>query len=135
MTALDLYSEPYRPEGNIDARAARRALGHPPQLGPWALLLRETLQNSWDARTADNITYRVDAWFPTAAQHQTLANEVFQRLPPSKAMGGQKPTERGLPVLVITDHGTRGLGGPTRADLAQADRSDFVDFIRNIGRG
>jgi hypothetical protein len=134
MNALDLYSEPYRPEGNIDARAARRALGHPPQLGPWALLLRETLQNSWDARSGDDITYRVDAWFPTVTQHQALASEVFQRLPPSKAMGGQKPTDRELPVLVISDHGTRGLGGPTRADLAQADRSDFVDFIRNIGR-
>jgi hypothetical protein len=134
VNGLDLYSEPYRPEGNIDARAARRALGHPPQFGPWALLLRETLQNSWDARTGDDITYRVDAWFPTVKQHQALATEVFQRLPPSKAMGGQKPSERELPVLVITDHGTRGLGGPTRADLAQADRSDFVDFIRNIGR-
>lgn len=134
MTALDLYSEPYRPEGNIDARAARRALGHPPQFGPWALLLRETLQNSWDARLTDEITYRVDAWFPTKEQTRALADEVFHRLPPLKAMGGNRPTDRDLPVLVITDHGTRGLGGPTRADLAQADRSDFVDFIRNIGR-
>jgi hypothetical protein len=134
MNALDLYSEPYRPEGNIDARAARRALGHPPQFGPWALLLRETLQNSWDARTGDEITYRVDAWFPNPSQFQTLVRDVFHRLPPTKAMAGNKPTERDLPVLVITDHGTRGLGGPTRADLAQTDRSDFVDFIRNIGR-
>jgi uncharacterized membrane protein YgcG len=134
MNALYLHSEPYRPEGNIDARAARRALGHPPQFGPWALLLRETLQNSWDARTGDEITYRVDAWFPTPSQFQTLVTDVFHRMPPSKAMAGNKPTERDLPVLVITDHGTRGLGGPTRADLAQSDRNDFVDFIRNIGR-
>ena len=135
MTALDLYSEPYRPEGNIDARAARRALGHPPQLGAWALFLRETLQNSWDARTAPDgrIAFRVDAFFPDRSQTRALRDEVFATLPPAKAMGEFKPTQE-LPVLVVTDHGTRGLGGPTRADLAQTERSDFVDFIRNVGR-
>jgi len=133
VTPLYLYSEPYRPEGNIDARAARRVPGHPPQLGAWALFLRETLQNSWDARSGDRIAFRVDAWSPDEDQAAALAHEVFGELPPARAIPDYKPSDE-LPVLVVTDYGTRGLGGPTRADLARTERADFVDFIRNIGR-
>lgn len=133
--ALELYSEPYRPEGNIDARAARRALGQPPQFGPWALFLRETLQNSWDARLSESqsIDYRVDAYFPDEDQLRTLQTQIFGQLPPRAAWDGVKPNEE-LPLLVVTDHGTRGLSGPTRADSVEEGESDFVDFVRNVGR-
>ncbi|WP_147680697.1 hypothetical protein [Actinomyces ruminicola] len=38
-------------------------------------------------------------------------------------------------VLTISDRGTRGLGGPFRADEAVPDgvHSDFVQFLRNVG--
>ncbi|WP_406352523.1 hypothetical protein [Streptomyces sp. NBC_00658] len=36
-------------------------------------------------------------------------------------------------VLAVSDRGTRGLGGPTRADDAVGPDRDFVSFIRNIG--
>ncbi|WP_189600982.1 hypothetical protein [Streptomyces lateritius] len=36
-------------------------------------------------------------------------------------------------VLAVSDRGTRGLGGPTRADKAVGPERDFVSFIRNIG--
>ena len=135
MTRMDLYSEPYRPEGNIDARATRRALGQPPQFGPWALFLRETLQNSWDARLAgaDHIHYRADAYWPDPEQLRALKTEVFDQMPPAAAWDGVRSNED-LPLLVVTDHGTRGLSGPTRADAVEEGQSDFVDFVRNVGR-
>ena len=36
-------------------------------------------------------------------------------------------------VLAVSDRGTRGLGGPTRADDAVGPERDFVSFVRNIG--
>ena len=38
-------------------------------------------------------------------------------------------------ILAISDRGTHGLGGPTRADTVTAPGAplDFVDFLRNIG--
>ncbi|WP_280489472.1 hypothetical protein [Nocardia carnea] len=42
----------------------------------------------------------------------------------------QKPLLR---VLAISDRGTKGLGGPTRADTVTDRGRDFVAFMRNIG--
>ncbi|MEU4395991.1 hypothetical protein [Kribbella sp. NPDC023855] len=36
-------------------------------------------------------------------------------------------------TLTVSDRGTTGLGGPTRADVAQGENHDFVSFVRNIG--
>ncbi|KRB77981.1 hypothetical protein ASE01_07335 [Nocardioides sp. Root190] len=38
------------------------------------------------------------------------------------------------PLLVVTDSGTKGLGGPTRADRVTDEATDFIDFVRNVGR-
>jgi hypothetical protein len=132
---LDLVSERFHPGGAIDARAARRALGQP-DLGFWELFLREALQNSWDARMsdADPVRFSVDAWSATRRQRQALRQVVFANivgLPQLQATlaGGS------LDLLVVSDSGTRGLGGPTRADETwRGDRNDFADFVRNIGR-
>ena len=48
MTLVNIYSEPFRRDGNISAEGASKLLGRP-SLSPLELLLRETLQNSWDA--------------------------------------------------------------------------------------
>lgn len=134
---LDLHSEPYRPEGNIDARASRRALSQSDRLDTWDLLLRETLQNSWDARrdrTGGGVHFRIDSFFPSTRQQQVLREEVFVSLPPRKALGEGGPLDDSYPVLVISDWGTRGLAGPTRADISLTGEVDFVDFVRNVGR-
>ncbi|OHV43331.1 hypothetical protein BCD48_28480 [Pseudofrankia sp. BMG5.36] len=39
-----------------------------------------------------------------------------------------------LSVLMVTDSGTHGLHGPTRADVSADGPTDFVNFVRNIGR-
>ena len=48
MPLVNIYSEPFRRDGNISAEGASKLLGRP-SLSPLELLLRETLQNSWDA--------------------------------------------------------------------------------------
>ena len=132
---LYLYSEPYHPQGNIDARATRRAIGSLPHLDSWSLFLRETLQNSWDARLDPDggVEFSVDAFWLAPEQHEFLRDEVLADLP----QGGSDLAEwleRDFGLLVVSDRGCRGLGGPTRADLSTSGSSDFVDFVRNVGR-
>lgn len=42
--------------------------------------------------------------------------------------------DKDVAMLIVTDRGTRGLCGPTRADLASDEYNDFVAFVRNSGR-
>ncbi|WP_154674163.1 hypothetical protein [Nakamurella lactea] len=132
--SLHLHSEQYRPEGNIDARAARRAIGRP-HLDFWEVFFRETLQNSWDARlpTARAVNYDVAGFFASNSQVRALRNEVFADEPPDLGIWEMLDTGE-VPMLVVTDSRTKGLQGPTRADLATDEPTDFVDFVRNIGR-
>ncbi|WP_314216101.1 hypothetical protein [Pseudarthrobacter equi] len=71
-------------------------------------------------------------------QTRILARDVFGQLPPNcRSTELQKHIlHRRIRVLVISDEGTRGLGGPIRADVSgkSGERRDFVDFVRNLGR-
>jgi hypothetical protein len=122
----------------VGARAAHRALG-PSRLGFWELFLRETVQNSWDARkTPDGpISFGVHAWTATASQRVFLRDVVLTD-PPSQLGIPAALNNDPLTLLAIADSGTWGLGGPTRADIAPAlvagGRTDFVDLIRDTGR-
>ena len=49
MRRLDLYSEPFSPNGNVTSEGVLNQLGRP-DLDIHSLLVRETVQNSWDAR-------------------------------------------------------------------------------------
>ncbi|KRE56434.1 hypothetical protein [Phycicoccus sp. Soil748] len=135
MNPLFHFAEPYAPQGNIDARAGARAIGRP-QLDMWDMFLRETLQNSWDARLAEGpITYAVDGFWPTEEQVATLRQVVFPRVPRDSSLESfLKASIDDQPLLVVTDSGTKGLGGPTRADKVTDEATDFVDFVRNVGR-
>ncbi|MFG1872293.1 hypothetical protein [Micromonospora arborensis] len=125
MTRLVRYAEPLPASGGIDARSARRTLGTY-SMDFWELFLRETLQNSWDAATGDRpVHFCIDGWRLTAAQLQNL-----RLLLPGADLDAPE-----LRVLTVTDSGTRGLGGPTRADrVGEDDPRDFVDLVRNVGR-
>lgn len=138
MIRLTRYSERFAASGGIGARATRRALGKH-TLGFWELFLRETLQNSWDARLsqAGPIKFSVDAWSATPGQRAYLRDYVLTD-PPRHL--GLEPTLDGLnlTVLAVSDSGTWGLSGPTRADTdpktTQGGRTDFVDLVRDTGR-
>lgn len=130
------WSQRCSPAGDMTAEGIRRQLGTP-NLDPLAVLVRETSQNSWDARLEDRmveLTYRLSTLTPAAlAQWRAL-------LLPGPAGDAQALSASlcpGATVLTISDRGTTGLGGPLRNDIVlnndPTERPDFVNFIRNVG--
>lgn len=129
---LQRYSEPYSATGGLAAEGVINQLGRP-NIEPLEVLVREAVQNCWDAKRESVAEIRVeigrrvlDAAAAGVCQRQLLVDP-----PPGLPLGTELGA--GLEVLYFADFGTNGLGGPTRADQLGADR-DFVDFIRNIGQ-
>jgi hypothetical protein len=98
-------------------------------------LVREAAQNSWDARAGDrDVTFRIEL------------RRLGESAPSWKSALGGGPEEASVDgfeaatsadswVLLVSDRGTVGLGGPTRASKrpAKGERNDFVQFLRNVG--
>jgi hypothetical protein len=109
-----------------------------PKLETLAVLVRETVQNSWDARIADHVpvSYMVHGWEMLLGQRQVLRNQVFSERPapeslPMEVLDGNAP----LYGLIIADRGTRGLAGPTRADIVpEGSERNFISFLRDVGQ-
>ncbi|MBF6081146.1 hypothetical protein IU485_07210 [Nocardia cyriacigeorgica] len=135
MTAPSWVSQPFPPEGASAAEGIRNQLGKP-ELDHLTILVRESAQNSWDARIGDDVPvhYRIDLQTVSAADSSAWRDHLTRRAPMKDVLplreSLQKPTIR---VLSISDRGTRGLGGPTRADTVTDKGRDFVAFLRNIG--
>lgn len=133
---LELDAERVSGRGGIAGDGVLNVLSKP-ALGFWDVFLRETLQNSNDARIGADIPVRFTVEW-TSAQDESLAalrEEVFHEIPPGhpleSTLGGS-----GLPILLISDQGTRGLGGPTDPTVAvdAGELADFTSFVYNIGR-
>ncbi|XUL88393.1 hypothetical protein ACQ86D_18465 [Streptomyces galilaeus] len=138
MTEPRWYSQPYPPEGASAAEGIRNQLGRP-ELDLLTILVRESAQNSWDARLpqpSSPVDYRIDMWTVGPA-HAGAWRELLLSGAPAGSAGTfplRDTLRRGpVRVLSVSDRGTRGLGGPTRADDAVGAERDFVSFIRNIG--
>jgi hypothetical protein len=135
MTRLDWYPEPFSPTGNLTSEGARRQLGRS-HLGPLDLLVRESMQNSWDACVPGNsLSYRIDLQKLDAARREVMKTEVFHDGPANIGLSCLWEGEISN-VLIISDRGTSGLTGPARADRVKPDTQerDFVDFIFNLGQ-
>jgi len=133
---LDLHSEKFGATGGMAGDGARRVLGRP-NLNALELVVREALQNSWDAKLPDarEVRFSIDAWRLDARQQSVLAEQVFGKLP--RAGLNLKDRLRGeIDVIVVSDRGTVGLAGPTRTDArSESDApTNFIEFFRNIGR-
>ena len=134
MTDARWWSQPFAPEGSQAAEGIANQLGRP-SLDPLEVLVREAAQNSWDARTGvDRVRFRIslqqlgdraDAWCRLIAPGPTdiQTRGLTEALTPESM------------VWIVSDRGTVGLGGPIRAGIkAEPDqRSDFVQFMRNVG--
>jgi hypothetical protein len=131
------FSQPYPPEGASAAEGIRNQLGRP-ELDLLTILVRESAQNSWDARIAnspDPVDFRIDMWTVGPAHAGAWRELLLNGAPMSVEHFPLRETLKRRParVLAVSDRGTRGLGGPTRADDAVGSERDFVSFIRNIG--
>lgn len=134
MKPLARWSEPFGAHGGFHAHSAGQTLGRP-DLDHHSLLFRESVQNSWDARRDERhgITFRMDLLKLSAAAQRALFETVLDDSPGALHYERIGPDERAS-LLVISDRRTRGLGGPTRSDVAFTGRKDFVGLVRNIGR-
>lgn len=137
MNKLTLYPERYSPTGNVTSEGVLNQLGRP-KLDMLAVLVRESVQNSWDARdnSAAFIQYGIAGWTFSAQQRELLNKVVFPQCPPALGLKDVLSSTQDLQVLAIYDRGTEGLGGPTRADELPQDNesNNFVDFLRNVGQ-
>ena len=137
LERLALHSEPYGTTGNIGSNV-RRLLGTP-SLEPLQTLVRESVQNIADAARLGvraRILFRIRTL--RDAERMVMTEHVLTRLPREEGSRGKLQAFLACKepvVMEICDFGTVGLGGPTRADRLPhgGERTDFVDFIRNVG--
>jgi hypothetical protein len=136
MRPLDLQSERYTPTGNLASQGVLNQLGRP-GLDLYTVLVRETVQNSWDARLSNSepVHFGITCRVLTDSQLELLRNVVFRHVPGDMKLSTQL-SEREINALIIYDRGARGLGGPTRADIsaAKGESYNFVNFLRNVGK-
>lgn len=127
-------SEPYAPGGGGTAEGALKNLDGT-ELDPLTLLVRESAQNSWDARTGDGpVDYRVELRTLGPSEAPVWRDLFAAGAPQLRHLKLRASMARpALRILIVTDTGTRGLGGPTRADVAVPGQSDFASFVRKTG--
>ncbi|MBI2705464.1 MAG: hypothetical protein HYX32_09275 [Actinobacteria bacterium] len=134
---LDRFSEPFPPHGALAAEGAENLLGRP-RLDPLVVLVREAVQNSWDARLDDRsvVDFAIRAHHLDAVQRGVLQSTVFDSPPPAADRLREVLQRDDVLLLSLTDAGTTGLGGPVRADRPPkpGQSSNFVDLLFNIGQ-
>jgi hypothetical protein len=135
--AIVMDAERFPASGGLAGEGAGRLLGAP-RVSQLAAVIRESLQNSHDAGTGEGpVRCRVTLRRLTADQLAavrdllaTLPEEAGARERLTAFLASSSPL-----IMEISDWGTAGLGGPTRADETPAlgETADFVNFVRNVG--
>ncbi|MGH1421593.1 MAG: hypothetical protein ACRBEQ_07230 [Hyphomonas sp.] len=138
---LELFSEPFPPSGAFSGNGASKLLGTP-RNNRFETLVREAVQNCWDAKSDGRTSITVQLRLRTVSgEHGAQFRKLLKdSLPPAQSaasyeMFGDILSAKGIRVLEIADFGTDGLAGSTRSDRprAKGEKSDFVDFMRDIG--
>lgn len=131
MPRLDWFPKQFS-QGDLDGQGARRLLGQP-NVSLSSVLVRETAQNSWDAKGAGAaLTFVLNLRRLRPGEHAALFGNVLTN---GVSKLGVRPPQGDTWVLEVADRGTVGLGGPIRNDLARSagERTNFIDLIFNIG--
>lgn len=140
--SLERWSAQFAP-GVINADGLRKLLGASDH-DALSLLVRETIQNSWDASRANDGCpiapdtrpyYGLDLRALSSNQQDAL-REMLGADPVPGLDGLERALKEGpLTVLEVIDRNTSGLGGPVdnRTEVSPEERTDFVDLVFNIG--
>lgn len=126
--------------GDLDGEGQEKILGSSAIVDPSEILVRETAQNSWDARlpTAKEISFELHLRKASDDERSLLSSQVFTGGPDmARALPNLSTSLSGrdLWLLEVSDRGTKGLGGPTSSQFT-ADRgevTDFRDFVLTLG--
>src|SRR5262245_6071427 len=80
MKPLDIQSEKYQPTGSISAEGCRNQLGRP-RIDRLSLLVREAVQNSWDARQSEDgpVQFGLAGLVVSSAARRFLLDAVFRQ--------------------------------------------------------
>ena len=134
---MDWIPEHYPRAGGLAAAGFYKLLGRP-RLDPLTVLVRETAQNSWDARDdkSSPVLFSIAGWHLEDSERGALQKEVFTRADQARGTGlADELASPGLTGIYICDRNTKGLGGPFNADQADKDDIyDWVDFVLNVGK-
>lgn len=133
---LKLFSEKIRPEGGATGQGIREPLGRP-RLDPISTLIREAVQNSWDARThesAENpVVFTARLGNFGGNQLDSLKESIFGQMPIKHPL--KKLLKPNLQRLILEDRGTVGLCGPVFVERKPPTSNDrFINFCRMFGR-
>ena len=136
MIPLTWVPEAYPKSGGLAAAGFYKLLGRP-RLDPLTVLIRETAQNSWDARLPGEVVrFRIEGWTPMWSSELDVLRDVV--LPSARKTGtglDRALANQDIDGIIISDRGTRGLGGPLAADKVSSDDVyDWVDFVLNVGK-
>lgn len=129
---LDYHAEKVTDYGGITGDGLGNLLGAP-KLEPLELLVREAVQNSWDARKHDDrdVEFGLEYLTLSDTARDFLNTSILHSHPPDLART-RRMSEK-LSALLVWDRGTRGLAGPTRPTERNSDVRDFVNFVYMIG--
>ncbi|WP_088320026.1 hypothetical protein [Kineosporia sp. R_H_3] len=132
------YAQRFRPDGGITAEGLRNQLGRPALSLP-TVLVRESAQNSWDAKAdgARTVDFTMELATVGPAQlnaWRSLLSTGMPSVPPEVFPLRPALREMNLRYLSVSDRGTKGLGGPTRSDYAaDAGHRNWLSFVLNSG--
>lgn len=135
MTPLKIYSKP-RGAGDQTSGGRGKLLRSTSNLTRVDVLVRETLQNSWDARVPGWFpAYGVDLHLPDEDARRALREEVFRDIPASLSVLRSSLDDPEMRVMEIFDRGTSGLNGPYHANRAAepGEPNNFNSFVFDIG--
>ena len=130
---LDWFPKAFTP-GDMDGAGAIKLLGTS-KLTPVEILVRETAQNSWDARNVgEELRYSIHLRTLSGSQVNLLRTHVFADGAESLGLGNSLAKSQ-VQVLEISDRGTSGLNGPIRNDriVPKSQPTNFIDLILNVG--
>jgi hypothetical protein len=132
-SVLSWFPKKFSP-GDLDGVGAKRLLGTP-DMPPTSVLVRETAQNSWDAKGSSNsIRFSLNLRELSPSTVEVLRKRVFTADAPKTGIRELLKSET-IWALEVSDRGTVGLGGPLRNDLSvnAGEDTNFIDFVLNIG--
>ena len=135
LTRLKRYSK-RRTAGDQTSGGRGKLLRPSTELSRIELVVRETLQNSWDASDEDWYpAYGVHVFEVSSAVKSILRDSIFTELPESLSLLAESLAAPGLRAIEIYDRGTSGLDGPYRAsDVSEeGEPNNFNSFVFDIG--
>lgn len=133
---MKLFSEKMSPTGTINLNAIQKLFATT-ELDDISVFVRETAQNSWDARKEKDSRLGIDLDYKVrkvSEELQKAFDNVFFADATSEIKDKIQPyTREGQTFLIVQDKGTIGLAGPTIA-TEKGTNNNYVDFLLNIGQ-